>query len=60
VSERHNTPLSLIIADIDLFKSVNDAFGHVVGDVVLKNTADAIVNCTRDSDVVFAMAERNS
>jgi len=53
VSERHNTPLSLIIADIELFKSVNDAFGHVVGDVVLKNTADAIVNCTRDSDVVF-------
>jgi len=53
VSERHNTPLSLIIADFDLFSSVNDTFGHVVGDVILKNTTDAIVNCTRDGDVVF-------
>jgi diguanylate cyclase (GGDEF)-like protein len=53
VTERHKSPLSLIIADIDLFKSVNDTFGHVVGDVVLRSTADAIVNCTRDSDVVF-------
>jgi diguanylate cyclase (GGDEF)-like protein len=53
VTERHETPLSLIMFDIDLFKSVNDTFGHAVGDVVLRAVADAIVRCTRDSDVVF-------
>ena len=53
VCDRHKTPLSLIMLDIDLFKSINDTFGHVVGDVVLRAVANAIVTCTRDSDVVF-------
>lgn len=53
VSERHKTALSLIMIDVDLFKSINDTFGHVVGDVVLRAVANAIVTCTRDSDVVF-------
>ncbi|MFT4563608.1 MAG: diguanylate cyclase (GGDEF)-like protein [Gammaproteobacteria bacterium] len=53
VTERHKSPLSLIMTDVDLFKSVNDTFGHVVGDIVLRGVADAIVKCTRDSDVVF-------
>lgn len=53
VSERHGTPLSIIMFDVDLFKSINDTFGHVVGDVALRAVAKAIVTCTRDSDVVF-------
>jgi diguanylate cyclase (GGDEF)-like protein len=53
VTERHKSPLSLIMTDVDLFKSVNDTFGHVVGDIVLRRVADAIVKCTRDCDVVF-------
>lgn len=53
VSERHKTSVSLIMLDIDLFKSINDTFGHVVGDIVLRAVANAIVKCTRDSDVVF-------
>jgi len=53
VSERHKNPLSLIMIDVDLFKSINDTFGHIVGDVVLRAVANAIVTCTRDSDVVF-------
>lgn len=53
VAERHRNALSLIMIDIDLFKSINDTFGHVVGDVVLRAVANAIVSCTRDSDVVF-------
>lgn len=53
VSERHKNSMSLIMLDVDLFKSINDTFGHVVGDVVLRAIANAIVKCTRDSDVVF-------
>jgi diguanylate cyclase (GGDEF)-like protein len=34
-SLRNHTPLSLLMLDVDRFKSVNDAFGHVVGDQVL-------------------------
>jgi diguanylate cyclase (GGDEF)-like protein len=58
VPERHKNPMSLIMLDIDLFKSVNDTFGHVIGDVVLRAVANAIVKCTRDSDVVFRADER--
>lgn len=53
VAHRHKNPLSLIMLDVDLFKSINDTFGHVVGDAVLRAIADEIVKCTRDSDVVF-------
>jgi diguanylate cyclase (GGDEF)-like protein len=44
-SERHGEPLALIQADIDRFKRFNDAYGHAVGDVVLKETA-AVMQAT--------------
>lgn len=50
---RHRTPLSMLMIDVDHFKSVNDAHGHMAGDAVLAAVANAIVGCTRDSDVVF-------
>ncbi|MCC7122500.1 MAG: GGDEF domain-containing protein [Gammaproteobacteria bacterium] len=53
LSVRHNTPLSLLMIDIDYFKSINDTHGHMVGDAVLTEVAKAIVRCTRNSDVVF-------
>lgn len=53
VSVRHNTPLSVLMIDIDHFKSINDTHGHMVGDAVLSDVAKAIVKCTRNSDVVF-------
>ena len=53
VSDRHQTALSIVMMDVDYFKTVNDSFGHVVGDVVLREVASAIVKCTRNSDVVF-------
>jgi diguanylate cyclase (GGDEF)-like protein len=53
LATRHGTPLSLLMIDVDLFKGVNDSYGHVVGDAVLIAIAEGIVKCTRNSDVVF-------
>ncbi len=44
--------LSCMMVDIDLFKTVNDRFGHSIGDQVIKSVADILKNCTRDSDLV--------
>jgi diguanylate cyclase (GGDEF)-like protein len=44
--------LSCLMVDIDLFKSVNDRFGHAVGDQVIRGVADVLKTSTRDSDLV--------
>lgn len=41
---------TIIMIDIDNFKSINDTFGHSFGDKILKNTANIIKNCCRTSD----------
>jgi diguanylate cyclase (GGDEF)-like protein len=51
-SERYNRPLAIIIADIDHFKSINDTFGHPVGDYVIKTVADSLRSELRESDHV--------
>ena len=53
LARRHNTPLSLIMLDIDKFKSINDTYGHLAGDFVIKSIADAVMECTRSSDILF-------
>ncbi|MCI0528587.1 MAG: diguanylate cyclase, partial [Nitrospira sp.] len=50
-SKRHRLPLSLIIMDIDDFKSFNDRLGHLAGDEALKTTARTLRNSIRAIDV---------
>ncbi len=49
---RYHRPLSVIMADLDHFKTVNDRFGHPFGDLVLAVTAQALRGNVRESDVV--------
>ncbi len=50
--QRHSTPLTMILFDLDAFKQVNDEHGHAVGDDVLKVFAERLKKATRGSDVV--------
>ena len=47
-SQRYIRPLSLLVLDVDYFKSVNDRFGHDVGDSVLKTIAGVCLSSKRD------------
>jgi diguanylate cyclase len=50
-AERLERPLTVVLADVDRFKSVNDAYGHEAGDKVLVRIANAIRNGVRDYDL---------
>jgi len=51
-TERTQRALSVILADIDFFKQINDGYGHLTGDRVLKELAQLAKHAVRDSDVV--------
>lgn len=51
-SMRKQTPISLIMADVDFFKAINDRFGHDTGDQVLIKIADIFTNNLRAEDII--------
>lgn len=53
--ERHPSPLSIITFDLDLFKQVNDRFGHPVGDDVLKQLVNLTKLMVRNTDLLFRL-----
>ena len=52
LARRHRRPLSLILADLDFFKGVNDQFGHATGDLALQTFGALVMNRLRTSDLV--------
>ena len=52
LAQRHQSELSCMMLDLDLFKEVNDTCGHPFGDLVLKGTAEQILHEARATDTV--------
>ena len=54
-SQRHGHPLTVISLDLDKFKQINDTYGHLAGDEVLKAFASRLSSAIRLSDFAFRM-----
>lgn len=52
ISHHDETPLCLMMADIDHFKTINDKFGHRTGDAVLRQFAELLGGMIRSTDLV--------
>jgi len=54
-AKREKKQLAVMFIDLDLFKEINDLYGHETGDIVLKKVSRQLVSCVRESDTVARM-----
>jgi diguanylate cyclase (GGDEF)-like protein len=52
-ARRYNRSLSCLLIDLDNFKTVNDTYGHAVGDLALQQVASILADAVRGTDTVF-------
>ncbi|MBL4765838.1 MAG: GGDEF domain-containing protein [Colwellia sp.] len=52
-ANRHHALVGLVLGDLNKFKAINDTYGHSTGDQVLKQFANILRSCIRNSDSVF-------
>ncbi|MBU0945924.1 MAG: EAL domain-containing protein [Proteobacteria bacterium] len=57
-STAEETQLAVLFMDLDRFKTINDTLGHHIGDILLKNVAERINTCIRESDT-FSRLKKN-
>jgi diguanylate cyclase (GGDEF)-like protein len=51
-ASRENARFAVMFVDLDQFKPINDTYGHAVGDALLRDVAERMVQCVRESDTV--------
>ncbi|GAB2896830.1 hypothetical protein GCM10027046_27910 [Uliginosibacterium flavum] len=52
LARRDHSQVALLFVDLDEFKSINDHFGHAIGDLLLQEVAQRMLTCVRESDTV--------
>lgn len=60
LARRNDESLALMFLDLDNFKRINDSLGHSAGDLLLKEVAQRLASCVRDSDVVAHYVDSES